>query len=321
MLVYLGRRVAGGVVLLAVVAAVTFVLITLAPGDTALVLAGQGGGDPEYLADLRVRLGLDRPLAYQIGAYLRELIQGDLGFSVIQGRPVRDIIAGRLAASALLAGAAFAGAAVGGVLLGVLAAARRGTRLDTAVSVLSLAAYSVPVFWLGQLLVAALAVRLHWLPAGGMESVEQELHGFAHARDVARHLLLPATTLGLLLLALVVRVTRTAMIDVLDEDYISAARGRGASELRLLFRHALPNAARPIITILTGYIGLTLTGAVLVETVFVWPGLGRLLYDAVLSRDAALLTGLLLVSCTLVVFANIVADLLYMIGDPRVRHR
>ena len=319
MLLYLFRRVAGGVALLAVVAAVTFLLVALAPGDTAVVLAGTGGGDPEYLADLRDRLGLDRPLAYQVGAYLSHVARGDLGFSVIQGRPVLEVIAGRLGASLLLASAALTLASVGGVLLGILSAARRGTQVDAAVSVLSLAAYSIPVFWLGQLLVAAFAVRLHWLPAGGMESVEKDLDGIAHLRDVARHLLLPATTLGLLLLALVVRITRAAMIDVLDEEYITGARGRGVPELRILFRHALPNAVRPIITILTGYVGLALTGAVLVETVFVWPGLGRLVYDAVLSRDAPLLTGLLLVSCAVVVVANIVADVLYMATDPRVR--
>jgi peptide/nickel transport system permease protein len=305
------------VVLLAAVTAATFVLISLAPGDTAQVLAGQAGADPEYLALIRERLELDRPLPFQIASYLRAAATGDLGFSVIQGRPVREAIFRRLSASLLLAGTAFVLAAIIGVTLGVLAASRLGGAADAAISVFSLLAYSLPVFWLGQLLVVLFAVRLHWLPAGGMRSAD--VH--SGVIDVARHLVLPAGTLSLLLAALIVRVTRTAMSDALGEDYIAAARAKGATELRVLVRHALPNALRPVITVLTGYLGLVLTGAVLVETVFVWPGLGRLLYDSVLSRDTPMLAGLLLFSAALVVLANILADVLYRVLDPRTRLR
>jgi peptide/nickel transport system permease protein len=222
-----------------------------------------------------------------------------------------------LAASALLAGAALTLAAVLGVLLGVAAAARRGTAVDAAISVLSLVGYSVPVFWLGQLLVALFAVRLHWLPAGGMRSAE----GPSGVIDVARHLLLPAGSLALLLVALVVRVTRAAMIDALEEDYVRVARAKGLAETRVLFKHALRNALRPVVTVLTGYLGLVLTGAVLVETVFVWPGLGRLLYDSVLARDTPMLTGILIFSTTLVLLTNLLADILYRVLDPRAGFR
>ncbi len=281
------------------------------------MLAGQSGADPEYLQELRERLDLDRPLPYQVKSYLSGVARGDLGFSVVRGQAVSDAILARLGPSALLAGAAIALAAVLGILLGVLAAARRGTLADTAISVFSLLGYSVPVFWLGQLLVALFAVRLHWLPAGGMRSVD----GASGTIDVARHLVLPAGSLAMLLLALVVRVTRAAMIDALEQEYTTVARAKGLPESRIVFKHALRNALRPVVTVLTGYLGLVLTGAVLVETVFVWPGLGRLLYDSVLARDTPMLTGILIFSASLVVLANLLADVLYRALDPRTGFR
>lgn len=299
------------------VVAATFVLVSLAPGDTAQVLAGESGADPAYLKDLRERLDLDRPLPYQVASYLGRVVRGDLGFSVVRGQPVSIAIGARLGASALLAGAALTFAAVAGVLLGVVAAARRGRLVDVAISTLSLVGYSVPVFWLGQLLVALFAVKLHWLPAGGMRSAE----GASGAADVARHLVLPAASLALLLLALVVRVTRAAMVDALEQEYTTVARAKGLPERRVLFRHALRNALRPVVTVLTGYLGLVLTGAVLVETVFVWPGLGRLLYDSVLARDTPMLTGIVIFTTSLVVLANVLADVLYRALDPRAGFR
>ena len=297
--------------------AATFALISAAPGDTAQVLAGQAGADPAYLALIRERFELDRPLRYQIASYLGHAARGDLGYSPVQGRPVRSAIAARLPASALLAGTALALATVVGVSVGTFAAAHRGGAIDAAASVMSLLAYSLPVFWLGQLLVALFAVRLHWLPAGGMRAAD-EPGGVA---DVARHLVLPAVTLSLLLVALVVRVTRAATAEALGEDYVVAARAKGAAEARVVAIHALPNALRPVVTVLTGYLGLVLTGSVLVETVFVWPGLGRLLYDSVLARDTPMLAGLLLFSAVVVVLANIAADILYRVLDPRTGFR
>lgn len=281
------------------------------------MLAGQSGADAEYLQEIRERLELDRPLPYQVKSYLVGVAQGDLGFSVVRGQPVSAAILARLGPSALLAGAAMALAAVLGILLGVVAAARRGGIADGLISVLSLLGYSVPVFWLGQLLVAFFAVRLHWLPAGGMRSAEGE----SGVLDVARHLLLPAGSLSLLLLALVVRLTRAAMIDALEQEYTTVARAKGLPESGVLFKHALRNALRPVVTVLTGYLGLVLTGAVLVETVFVWPGLGRLLYDSVLARDTPMLTGILIFSASLVVLANLLADVLYRVLDPRAGFR
>ena len=315
--VFLVRRLVAGAFLLAAVVAATFVLISLAPGDTADVLAGQSGADPAYLTLLRQHFHLDRPLPEQVGSYLLAVARGDLGYSAVQGEPVSDVIRSRLGATLLLGGAALAFAAIGGVALGILAAVRRGGILDGLVATLSLLAYSIPVFWLGQLLIALLAVRLHWLPAGGMHSAV----GNAGAVDLVRHLVLPSLTLGALLLALVVRVTRAAMIDALQEEYVRAARARGLPEWRVVLRHALPNALRPTVTVLTGDLGVVLTGAVLVETVFVWPGLGRLLYDSVLSRDTPTLVGVLLLSASVIFSANLLADVIYRLLDPRVRFR
>ena len=302
-----------GVFLLAAVVAATFLLISLAPGDTADVLAGESGADPAYLELLRQHFHLDRPLPDQIWTYVVSVAHGDLGYSAVQGAPVSDVILSRLGASALLGATALAFAAVVGIALGVLAALRRGRIVDGVISLVSLLAYSVPVFWLGQLLVALFAVRLHWLPSGGMHSAV----GSTGVVDLVRHLILPAATLGALLIALVVRVTRAAMIDVLQEEYVTAARARGLPERRIVLRHALPNALRPAVTVLTGDLGLVLTGAVLVETVYVWPGLGRLLYDSVLSRDTPTLAGVLLLSAALVFSANLIADVVYRLLDPR----
>lgn len=300
--------------LLATVAALTFVLISLAPGDAAIVLAGQAGTDPEYLELIRDRYDLDEPVPRQVALYVLSAVQGDLGFSAVRGQPVRDAILDRLWPSFLLAGTAFLIAAVLGIALGVLAAARHGGLLDASISVLSLLAYSIPVFWLGQILVGVFAVNLNWLPAGGMRDAANP----GGVGDVAAHLVLPASTLALLLVALIVRVTRAAMKDALAEPHIVVAHSKGLTERRVVGKHALRNALRPVVTVLTGYLGLVLTGTVIVETVFVWPGLGRLLYDSVLARDTPMLAGILLLTAALVFLANLAADILYRALDPRV---
>lgn len=320
MLQYLVRRVAGSVLLLVVVVAVTFLLIRLAPGDTALTLAGSGGGDPEYLALLRERLGLNRSVPEQLSSYVAGVFRGDLGFSVVRGRPVRDVLFERLPASLLLVGTAMTLSTIGGVLLGVTAASRQKTRTDAAISGGSLVVYSLPVFWLGQIAVGLFAIRLRWLPTGGMTSIATSPSGLGRLADLGRHLVLPAGVLGLLLIGLVVRITRTAMIEVLKEDYVTAARGRGLPRWKVLYLHAGRNALRPVLTVVTNQLGVMLTAAVLVETVFSWPGLGRLLLDSILARDNPMLVGLLLFSSISVVVANFGADVLYAIVDPRVSY-
>lgn len=319
MLRYLARRLVGTVVLVAVVVAVTFLLIRLAPGDTAVTLAGSGGGDPAYLERLRERLGLDRSVPQQLASYVADVFRGDLGFSVVRGRPVGDVLLDRLPATLLLLAPAMGLAAVGGVLLGVVAAANQRTRTDAAIFAGSLLVYSLPVFWLGQLAVSFFAVRLGWLPTGGMTSINAP-PGFGQLLDLGRHLVLPAGTLGLLLMGLVVRVTRASMIGVLEEDYVTAALGRGLPGGVVLFRHALRNALGPVLTVVTNQLGVMLSGTILIETVFSWPGLGRLLLDSVLARDNPMLVGLLLLSSIGVALVNLAADVVYALVDPRVRY-
>lgn len=320
MLQYFARRLAGSVVLLFVVVAFTFVMIRLAPGDTAVTLAGSGGGDPAYLASLRERLGLNRSVPDQFVSYVAGVFRGDLGFSVVRGRPVRDVLLERLPATLLLVVSAITLSTVAGVGLGVTAAARHRTRTDAAISSGSLIVYSLPVFWLGQLAVGLFGVRLRWLPTGGMASIAASPSATGRLLDLGRHLILPAGVLGLLLIGLVVRITRTSMIEVLSEDYITAARGRGLTKRKVLFRHALRNAVRPVLTVVTNQLGVVVSAAVLVETVFSWPGLGRLLLDSVLARDNPMLVGLLLFSSISLVGTNLVADAMYAVFDPRVRY-
>jgi len=316
---YIIRRLCSTVVLLVAVTALTFVLISLAPGDAALTLAGSAGGNPAYLKALRHSLGIDRPLYQQVLHYVSAVFRGDLGFSVIQGRPVLTAIAGRLPATLVLAGTSLIVASLGGILLGMAAAARRGSRLDGTISAGIVVAYSLPVFWVGQLLVALFAVRLHWLPTGGMTTVGMALSGPAHLADIGRHLILPASALSVILLGLVVRTTRVSVMEALGEDWVRAARGRGLSERRVLFGHVLPNALRPVVTVVTGNLALVLTGTVLIETVFSWPGLGRLILDSVLARDNQMLVGIMLFSALAVSLVNLLADLAYAALDPRVR--
>lgn len=321
MLRYVAHRLIGTVTLLVIVVALTFILIRLAPGDTAVTLAGSGGGDPAYLAALRNRLGLDRSVPEQLSSYIGAVSRGDLGFSVVRGRPVSGVLLERLPASLLLVGTALMFSTVVGVLLGVVAAVRQKTRTDAAIFAGSLLVYSLPVFWLGQIAVGLFAVRLRWLPTGGMTSIAMSPSGAAHLVDLVRHLVLPVGMLGLLLIGLVVRVTRVAVADAMEEDYIRTARSRGVPEHSVVLHHGLRNAMRPIVTVVTGQLGVVLTGAVLVETVFSWPGLGRLLLDSVLARDNPMLVGLLLFSSMTVAMANLAADVLYGWIDPRVRYR
>ncbi len=321
MLRYLARRLAGSALLLVAVTAVTFLLIRLAPGDTAVTLAGSGGGDPHYLAVLREHLGLNRSVPDQLLSYVTGVLHGDLGFSVVRGRPVGGVLLERLPATLLLVGTAITLSTLGGIVLGVAAAARPRTLRDGAISSGSLVVYSLPVFWLGQLAVGLFAVRLRWLPTGGMTSIVASVSAPERLLDLARHLVLPAGVLALLLMGLVVRITRTSMIEVLKEDYIVAAVGRGLPARRVLYRHALRNAARPVLSVVTNQLGLVLSAAVLVETVFSWPGLGRLLLDSVLTRDNPMLVGLLLFSSISVVLVTFAADVLYTLLDPRIGYR
>jgi peptide/nickel transport system permease protein len=297
-----------------------FVLIRLAPGDPITYLA-EADGDAAYLAAMRAKYGLDRPVAEQLAAYLGNALRGDFGDSFRYNRPVAEVIASRLPATMLLMGTALAISTSLGLLLGIEAARRANSYRDLLLTTGSLLGQALPSFWLAQMVVIIFAARLGWFPVQGMTTARMNHTGAALVADVAWHLVLPAACLGLLQLALITRLTRASLREALADDYVRTARAKGVPERTVVVRHALPNALLPVVTVIGGQFGNILTGAVLIEIIFAWPGIGRLIYDATTARDYPLLTGLFFVAALGVILANLVTDLTYAVLDPRVRLR
>jgi peptide/nickel transport system permease protein len=285
---------------------ILFVLVRVVPADPAVSIAGPKA-DPETLAAIRKDLGLDDPLALQYGRYLWQLAQGDLGRSYLTGRRVVDVIGERLPATALLGLTSLGIGFFAGLLIGIVTAARQGSRADVLVLLATLVGLSVPTFWVGNLLIYAFGYRLQWLPLGGFGAL--------------RHLVLPAATLALVEFFFYARFVHTNVAGTLASDYVRTARAKGVGPVRLYFRHALRNALIPIVTLLGLDVAALMSGVVLTETVFNWPGLGRLAVQAVFSLDIPVVAGTVLFSATLVLAANLVVDLLYGAIDPRVRVR
>ncbi len=314
------NRVAGSALLLLAVVVLNFILVHLAPGDPAEVIAGEmGGTSPKILAMIRAQYGLDQPLPVQLGRYVVRAAHGDLGYSFYFNEPVSQLILSRLPATVLLMATALGFAAVAGTLMGVVSARWPKGAVGAGVTVLSLAGHAAPVFWSGLLLLLLFASVLPIFPIAGMTDVTRPLSGAAYAADVARHLVLPALTLGLVYIAQYSRQARTAMLDVLGTDYIRTARAKGMPEHAVVLKHALRNAMIPVVTLAGLQFSQLLAGAVLVETVFGWPGMGRLVLDSILRRDYPTLLGILVVSAFLVMLANILTDLAYALIDPRLR--
>lgn len=297
-----------------------FLLIHLAPGDPVVALAGQSG-DAEYYAFIRDKFGLDEPLPEQLVTYAGQVAQADLGISYLQGRPVREIIAERIPATLLLSVTALVLSSIGGVALGAWAATRPHGLRDTAVSTASLAVYAAPVFWLGQLAILVLAGAAGWFPVQGMTSAGSARSGLAAVLDVAHHLALPALVLASQELAAVFRLTRTGLLDELGSDHVRTAWAKGLRARRVLVRHALRRPLLPVLTVIGGRAGHLLSGAIVTEIVFGWPGLGRLLLSSLQARDTPVVLGIFLVVAFFVVLANLGTDLTYRWLDPRVRFR
>lgn len=317
---YVGRRILQAIPLLLAILVLTFVLVHLAPGDPVTIFAGESG-DAAYYAEMRARFGLDRPIHEQLGVYLLNVLRGDFGFSYAHRRPALEIIADRIPATLLLMLTALTLSTAAGLWLGAQAARRADRPADHAITVGTLVAGATPAFWLGQVLVIVFAAGLGWFPVQGMSSPRGVAPGLPQLLDLLHHLVLPATTLGLLQLALVTRVTRAGLREVLTEEYIRTAQAKGVAPGTVLRRHALPNAILPVVTVVGGHFGTMLTGAVLTEIIFAWPGLGRLLYDATLARDHPLLIATFFVASLSVILANLATDLTYGVLDPRVRLR
>jgi peptide/nickel transport system permease protein len=316
---FLAQRLVKMAAMILAIAVANFLLIHAAPGDPASVMAGEAGAaDPQFIAQLRAQFGLDQPLSTQLVIYLGHLLHGDLGMSYRQGRPVAALIAERLPATLLLTGTAFAFALAMGLLLGALAAQRVGRWADSAITVLALGFFATPIFWVGLMLVLVFSVWLDWLPSFGMNTVGADYTGWAAVADTAQYLVLPALTLGLFYMAVYARLTRASMLEVSTQDFVRTARAKGVPEGRILRRHILRNALLPVITYAGIQAGQLIGGSILVETVFAWPGIGRLAFDALLARDYQLLLGVFLCTSVLTVVFNLVTDVVYAWIDPRV---
>lgn len=324
MAAYILRRLLLLIPMAAGMVVVTFSLLLLIPGDPASLLLGQEA-TPEQIAQLRHTMGLDQPWFVRLGHYFWKLVQGDFGTSSFQNQPVADIILGRLGATIELAVVAIIIATILGLILGVLAASRPGTVVDTGAMLLAQLGVSMPVYWFGILLMLLFAVNLGWLPSIGrgaplIQAIGAALSGRPEVlADSLGHIFLPAFTLGINSAAIISRLVRTAMLEVLEEDFIRTAYAKGLRRFRVVIGHGLRNALLPIISVIGLQFGILLGGAVLAEGIFGWPGLGQLTITAISQRDITLVQGVTLTFALIFALVNLVVDLLYAAVDPRVR--
>lgn len=299
-----------------------FLLMQWIPGDAADVVAAESGSaTKESMAQLRSHFGLDLPLLDQFGAYLNNLAHFSLGVSPRYNTPVEELIAARLGNTLVLMVTAQGIALAIGIALGAVMATRVGRWQDRSLSILALVLYSTPGFWLGLMAIVLFSVHLGWLPTGGSETIGAGYTGWRHVLDVAHHLVLPALAMAGFYVAIFSRLTRAAMLEVARQDFVRTAEAKGLHPMTVTMRHVLRNALIPVTTVAGMHFGTLLGGAVVVETVFSWPGLGRLAFDAVAGRDYTLLLGVLLMSSLLVILANILIDLLHAWLDPRIQVR
>lgn len=306
------------VVILAVIV-LNFFLIRLAPGNPAMVLAGEAGAsDPQVIAQIKHEYGLDKPVLEQLGVYLAHIGHLNLGYSYRDQRPVLRMILERVPATLLLTGVAFLFALTFGIAIGAFAARRSGQWADRLIGVVGLAFYAMPTFWVGLVLVLIFSAALGWLPPFGMHAMIAPKGGIANFGDLLAHLVLPAATLGLFYFAIYARLTRAAVLDVQNQEYVLTAEAKGLPPRRILTAHILRNALLSVITVAGMQAGQLIGGAVVVETVFAWPGIGRLAFEAVLQRDYNVLLGVFLTCAVMVVLFNLFTDILLRMIDPRI---
>ena len=302
------------------VATFNFLLFRVLPGNPIRLLARAGRLTPEAIARLQTLFGLDKPLPIQYLYYLNNLLRGDLGYSLTYRRPVAEILSERITNTLILLAAATVIVIIIGVGAGVVSAVRRGTRLDSSLVITSLVFWSLPTFWTGLILVILLGVYFKVFPISGISTLGASFSNpIELALDIGKHLVLPTITLAIVGMGEFMLITRSTLVDVMTEDYILTARAKGLPFRKLLWRHGVPNALLPIITTMAIYVSLVLGGDIQVETIFSWPGMGRLMYDAVLRRDYTILEASFLLFAATIILANFLADLLYMLVDPRVR--
>ncbi len=323
-LYFLISRLGKAILVVLGVVIINFMLIRMAPGDPASVMAGESGSsDPAYVEQLRQQFGLDQPTYVQLWTYLKGVAQFDLGYSYRERLPVFDLIIDRLPATLLLMACAFIFSIVLGILAGVIASRARyqGKRawLDSVLMTGALLIYATPQFWLALLAIIFFSLHLGWLPPFGMETVASGLVGWDRIKDIVWHLILPTVSLGCFFMAVYARLTRASMLEVLGMDFIKTARAKGVPVNEIIRHHALRNALLPVVTFAGIQLGQMAGGAVLTETVFGWPGIGRLMFNALMQRDYQLLLGAFLVTSTMVVIFNLLTDLAYRFIDPRIQ--
>jgi ABC-type dipeptide/oligopeptide/nickel transport system permease component len=318
--IYILKRLFHAVPLILCVIVFNFILIHLAPGDPIQSLVGEFPAPEAYISEVRKAFGLDKPLLVQLLLYIRKVATGDLGFSFYYKQPVLTVILHRVPATLQLMIPALLFSALAGVLLGILSSRKPYSLLDNTISTAALVGYCIPAFWLGQMLMLVFSIKLGWLPAQGLGTVGLDLKGLTALGDRMSHLLLPALALSIRHIAINARMMRGSMLEVSYEDFITLARSKGLEENKIIVRHMLPNALLPVITIIGLDVGFLFTGSVLVETVFGWPGIGRLMYESIVKRDYPVLMGNFLITTVLVVIVNLIVDLIYVWLDPRVKY-
>lgn len=313
MLAYVIRRLLSTVVVMAIVAIFVFLLLHLSPGDPAAIIAGDNATS-EQIDAIRQKLGLDDPLPVQFIRWVSHVVQGDLGISIFSNEPVLKLVGQRLEPTVSLALTTLLVAVTLAVTFGVIAAWKAGTWVDRLLMVISVVGFSVPVFVVGYLLIYLFAIELRWLPVQGYTPIAEGLGGWA------RNLVLPSVALGLAYVALIARITRASMLDVLSEDYIRTAKAKGVANNSMLLKHALKNAGVPIVTVIGIGVALLISGVVITETVFNIPGIGRLVVDAIAKRDYPIIQGVILIFSGVYVLVNLLVDLSYTLIDPRIRY-
>jgi peptide/nickel transport system permease protein len=312
MLLFLARRLLSAIPVLFVVSLMTFVIMWLVPGDVSAEIGGTDA-TPEQIQQIREQLGIDRPLIERAINWYGDLLHGDLGYSYLLNRSVVDAVLERIPVTLSLAGLSLLLTTIMGTLLGVLAAVRHNSWVDQGSMVAALIGLSIPDFWFGLVLIILFGVTLGWLPTGGFVPFTEDFWGWV------RYMTLPALTLAFTQMGVIARMSRSAMLDVLDQDFIRTARAKGMSRGVVVFKHALRNALVPIVTVVGVTAGVLLSGAVVIESVFSLPGVGRLIVGSIQRRDFPVIQGGLLVTASIFVFVNIVVDMLYGLIDPRVR--
>ena len=313
MLAYIARRLLATIPVMAMVAVVVFAILRLTPGDPAAIIAGDSA-TAEQLAQMRVHMGLDKPIYVQFFVWMMQLARGDLGLSLISGVPVAGIIGDRIGPTVALGTSIIVFSVIVAIPLGVVAAWRQGSLLDRAIMAFSVFGFSVPVFVIGYVLILVFANQLGWLPVQGYRPLADGLWPFL------QRLILPTLALSTAYIALLARITRTSILEVMGEDFIRTARAKGLTETVVLRRHALANAAVPIVTIIGVGVAALISGVVVTESVFNLPGLGRLVVEAVLARDYPVIQGLILFFSFIYIMINLVIDVIYTVFDPRIRY-